>query len=100
MNDHVSVISVMLHSFTVEEKCHERTQTGERPFMCEMCDAAFSRSGDLKRHMGTHTGERPFKCEICDDAFRRSKHLKSHMKTHTGERPSSVRCVMQHSVKV
>nr|CAD7427253.1 unnamed protein product [Timema monikensis] len=38
-------------------------------------------SGDL-----TST-ERPYKCQICNAAFRKTSHLKQHVRQHTGERP-------------
>jgi KRAB domain-containing zinc finger protein len=34
---------------------HERTHAGEKPFICDVCGAAFSLRGGLTRHAKTHT---------------------------------------------
>ena len=52
------------------------TNTGGKPFKCEICSLGFTTSGSLKRHILTHTGERLFKCEVCSKGFTESGSLK------------------------
>jgi KRAB domain-containing zinc finger protein len=34
-----------------------------------VCNAAFTVLGHLSQHMRTHTGERPYECDVCNAAF-------------------------------
>ena len=60
--------------------------TKENPFVCKICDKAFSRSG-LTFHMMAHRGEKPHICDVCQKTFRKPDSLKNHMATHTEDRP-------------
>ncbi|CAI5441748.1 unnamed protein product [Caenorhabditis angaria] len=66
-------------------KAHERTHSGEKPFVCRWanCCWKFARSDELTRHMRKHTGDKPFRCSLCDRTFARSDHLSLHMKRHS-----------------
>nr|XP_055101860.1 histone-lysine N-methyltransferase PRDM9 [Symphalangus syndactylus] len=66
---------------------HQRTDTGEKPYVCRECGRGFSDKSSLLRHQRTHTGEKPYVCRECGRGFSQKSHLLSHQRTHTGEKP-------------
>ena len=59
---------------------HERTHTGIKPFICQICQKSFNEKGNLKAHLKFHSEIRPFKCPLCDKRYKSNVHLKDHIR--------------------
>lgn len=62
---------------------HVRTHYGVKPFGCFLCDAKFTRKGDVDRHIRiVHYKDKPYKCCKCQRGFGDRRNLRWHLKNH------------------
>ncbi|XP_052255407.1 gastrula zinc finger protein XlCGF46.1-like [Dreissena polymorpha] len=60
--------------------------TGEKPFLCGLCNYASSNQGNLNSHLATHFDMRNYACQICGSAFKTQSQLNGHMRYHYAEK--------------
>lgn len=61
-------------------RSHYRIHSGEKPFLCNFCDASFARNHDLKRHEKIHLQTKSFICNMCNKMFSRNDALYRHIR--------------------
>ncbi|EDV98587.1 myoneurin [Drosophila grimshawi] len=74
--------------FTSTARCrHERVKhTKKYSFVCKYCGKTYLTKSCLNKHEFLHTGQRPFLCEICNVAFPRKTNLKLHYRSKQHQR--------------
>lgn len=48
-------------------------------FICAMCDRIYTSKYSLERHVRCHTGEKPYICEVCNFSTSYREHMQRHM---------------------
>lgn len=87
--DSIDNFVLTISAFVIQSKLrdHQRTHSGERPFLCSICGKGFSQNASLKQHMMRHSQSKPYQCGECPKAFVSKGELNSHQRIHDGAHP-------------
>uniref|UniRef100_A0A182U047 C2H2-type domain-containing protein n=1 Tax=Anopheles melas TaxID=34690 RepID=A0A182U047_9DIPT len=62
------------------------THSGERPYVCTICNKSYKTSSLRTAHMDTHIEGKTFKCEMCGKSLQTRACYRNHVKRHLEQR--------------